>query len=293
MSALCDAVLSPENIRLAWRLLRNDRAPWAPNVDHQDLHKNLPYHLLRLVNELSAGTYRPEAYRQWAVAKGDGGRRVLSAQYLRDKLAQRLVLQVLEPLGERIFHHDSFGYRPGRGVPHALARVRERLSTGLVWLVDADIEKFFDRVPHRPLLRVVKRTFANRWLQHLVEAWLDVGPHPASLLQARRGLLQGAVISPFLCNLYLHNFDQAMAKANITFVRYADDFLLMTPSVENARRAHTAAQSALARIDLALNAKKTRVSLAGPEVIFLGERVVRPPCVTNSLDPQHLLGKSN
>jgi group II intron reverse transcriptase/maturase len=181
----------------------------------------------------------------------------------------------MEPIGERLFHHDSFGYRPGRGVSHALARVRERLNVGLTWLVDADIEKFFDRVPHRPLMQVVKRTFADPWLLALVEAWLDVGPHPASLLRARRGLLQGAVISPFLCNLYLHAFDDTLTRANIPFVRYADDFLLMTNDARSAQQARDAAKRALTKLDLTLHPTKTNVCHAGPDVVFLGERLPR------------------
>ncbi len=269
-TALCAA-----NVKQAWRVLRNDAAPWAPGTEEQDLQKNSPFHLLTIVEELREGRYRPLPIRQWAVKKGDGGRRVLSAQYRRDKFAQRLILQVLEPRAEAFFHHDSFGYRPGRGVPHALRKVRERVHTGLRWVVDADIEKFFDRVPHGPLLRMVKRTFGDRWLLNLVKAWLDVGPHTSGLLQGRRGLLQGAVISPFLCNLYLHAFDRAMARANITFVRYADDFLLMTPDVDSSRTAHALAEKALRRLGLQLNARKTRVCEVYEGVVFLGETVCR------------------
>jgi len=275
MSNVKHATLSPDNLRRAWQQLRNDKAIWAPSVNRDDLIKNLSFHHCQLLEDLRNGCYRPQAMRQFVITKGDGKKRVLSAQYLRDKLAQRLVLQAVEPVGEAMFHMDSFGYRPGRGVLHAVVRVKERVRTGLVWLVNADIEKFFDKIPHAPLRKRVKQIFRDRWLQYLIDQWLEIGYHSASLFGIRRGLAQGAVLSPFLCNLYLHDFDCALARANITFVRYADNFLLMTTNEVKAKNAHRFAEKRLIRMGLNYNEEKTRIRRASPSVIFLGKKLPR------------------
>ncbi|OOC10841.1 MULTISPECIES: reverse transcriptase domain-containing protein [Thioalkalivibrio] len=275
MNALLDSMVDPENVQKAWRRVRRDRAPWSPEVNREHLDQALPRHLLRLVQDLQTGRYRPGAMRQFAVAKGDGGRRVISAQYLRDKLAQRMAHQVLEPRVEPFLHPDSFGYRPGRGVPHALHRVRERIATGLDWVVDADIRSFFDQVPHRGVRRELKRFVRDRGLRRLIDRWLVAGSHSASLAGSRRGVPQGAVLSPLLCNIFLDRLDRSLADAGIPFVRYADDFLLLAATRTDAERARSHVDRCLRRMGLELHPDKTRVSRVSPRVRFLGEPVVR------------------
>ncbi|WP_231940915.1 reverse transcriptase domain-containing protein [Acidihalobacter aeolianus] len=219
-------MVAPENMNRAWRHLRYDKAPWSSRIDSDALRHNLPLHLLSLARELQTGHYHPIPVRQFMINKPDGGKRVLSVYYLRDKFAQRLAVQALEPLTESTFHANSYAYRPGRGVNDALACARERVNTGWSWTVDADIATFFDAVPHALLSRVLKRKVPDRQLRAIVHTWLALGPHTQGFLSRRRGLLQGAVISPLLCNLYLDPLDRAWAASNIPFVRYADDFLL-------------------------------------------------------------------
>lgn len=275
MGALLQAMLEPENVQQAWRRIRREHTPWCPGVERTELDYGLPQHLLRLMEDLRRGSYRPEALRQFAVNKGDGGRRIISAQYLRDKLAQRMAFQVMEQRIEPFLHPDSFGYRRGRGVPHALRRVRERVATGLVWAVDADIRSFFDRVPHHRIQRELNRFVDDRALRRLVGRWLQAGGHPASLLARRRGVPQGAVLSPLLCNVLLDHFDRALERAGIPFVRYADDFLLLTATREDAERARAHAEKCLARLGLELHPQKTAVVRVSSKLQFLGEAVVR------------------
>jgi retron-type reverse transcriptase len=141
--------------------------------------------------------------------------------------------------------------------------------------VDADIEKFFDRVPHRPLKRRIKQIVEDRQLCRLINGWLEVGPHPGCLLRSRRGLLQGAVLSPFLCNVYLHPLDEAWRRANIPFVRFADDFLLMTERRSEAEAALDFTRNQLTRLELNLHPRKTRICRADQAVRFLGEPILR------------------
>jgi RNA-directed DNA polymerase len=277
MGKLLDQALSPACFGQAWKRLRNDKAPWRNGLSRTELENDLVFHLLELIAELRSGGYRTGPLRQFAVAKADGGRRVLSAFFLRDKLAQRAVLGVLEPIGERLFHQDSFGYRPGRNVEQALGRVRERVRCGLAWLVDADIARFFDNIPHRPLRKALAGQIPDRALLRLIDAWLDAGVSHAGLFAGRRGISQGAVISPFLCNLYLHQLDEALASHDIPFVRFADDFLLFAPDRPHAERALAFARQFLQTLGLELHSSKTRIAEAGPHVSFLGEPLPPPP----------------
>ncbi|HRQ65975.1 MAG TPA: reverse transcriptase/maturase family protein [Xanthomonadaceae bacterium] len=286
---LLERALRPANIDAAWRHLNGDSAPWAPGMPRRQMEQNRLRHLLELVDEARAGRYRPCGMRHFTLRKADGSERVLSALYLRDKLLQRAVAQVLDAEGERRFHHDSYGYRRGRGVPQALERCAERIRCGLRWLVDADIRAFFDRIPHTPLLRLVRNELRDPGITQLAAAWLDAGTYGTGILGRRRGIPQGAVVSPFLCNLYLHQLDQAWTREGIPFVRYADDFLLFLPDQRTAERALAFTRSRLGRLDLDLHPEKTRVVQASRNVVFLGEPLRVPKrCVvgqTSSASP--------
>ncbi len=274
MNLLEDA-LAPSNVQAAWQHLRHDHAPWALDVPRENLEKDLPLHLTGLVDDLRTGRFRPQSLRQYSVRKGDGGTRIISAQFMRDKFAQRLIHQMLEPRIDPYLHPDSFGYRRGRGVHHAIARVRERINTGLNWLVDADIRSFFDRVPHSGIKKLLKNFVPDPRVRKLIDQWMILGAHRDSLLSARRGLPQGTIISPLLCNLYLHTLDEKLSQASIPFVRYADDFLLLTPSRASAEQSQQFAGKVLERLGLELHPDKTRVCRASANIKFLGEPVVR------------------
>ena len=277
MGELLERALSPEVMNLAWRCLRSDKAVWESGLSRAEMEPNLVLHLLRLIEEVREGRYRPAPLRQFTVPKGDGKERVLSALILRDKLLQRAVLTVLEPISESLFHHDSFGYRPRRNVEMALRRVEERVRCGLTWLVDADIRGFFDNIPHRPLRKVLKQRIPDREILDLIDAWLAMGPSRQSIFETRRGIPQGAILSPLLCNLYLHNLDQALADRNIPFVRYADDLLLFTTERKTAEKALVFIAERLQELGLELHQEKTRVIESGPQVVFLGQPLPRPP----------------
>lgn len=273
---LLEQAMTPQALDRAWRRLRTEHTPWSPRVDRDELQRHLLRHLLECREEVLDGDFRPLPLRQFPMRKPDGRMRVLSAQYLKDKLVQRALLGILEPRAERLFHDDSYAYRPNRNVAKALAKVRERVRIGQDWLVDADIEKFFDSIPHRPLLKVLDDFVDDRRTMRLIGRWIDQGAHVRSLLSTPRGISQGAILSPLFCNLYLHRFDTALARARIPFVRFADDFLLFAPGRDGAEKARDFAATGLERLGLRIHPEKTRVVRSGRRVSFLGESLPNP-----------------
>jgi len=274
---LLEQAMSPEVLDQAWRRLRREHTPWSVTVSRDSLEHHLLAHILSCREDILGGRYRPQPIRQFTMQKPNGKKRILSAQYLRDKLIQRALLIVLEPRAEKLFHADSYAYRPGRSVAMALAKTRERIRIGQAWLADADIHTFFDSIPHKPLLRSLKKFIGDARTMLLIEKWLAQGAHHSSLLRTRRGISQGAVLSPLFCNLYLTSFDQALARKSIPFVRFADDFLLFADSRVKAEKALEFASLELNKLGLQLHPEKTRVVRSGPKVIFLGEKLPHPP----------------
>ena len=273
---LLQAAMRPDTINESWRRLKGEHTPWSPTINRDELEWNLLKHILELREAVLAGKYRPSPLRQFPMKKPDGRQRILTAYYLSDKLIQRALLTVLEPRAEALFHDDSYAYRPARGVQQALAKSRERIRCGLDWLVDADIKSFFDSIPHGPLGKTLKNFIRDKPAMALIDTWLVQGAHHTSLLGSRRGISQGAILSPLMCNLFLHDFDLAMQKASIPFVRFADDFLLFAPNRERAEAARAHADKILTKLGLQLHPDKTRIVRSSPNVIFLGEKLPQP-----------------
>ena len=273
MSKLLEKAASPEILNAAWKRFSNDKAIWATGLSRKEMESNFVFHLVKLANELRTGTYVPDSVRFFPVNKGDGKQRIISANTLRDKVAQRAVLTVIEPIGEKVFHHDSFGYRQGRTIDMALSRVREYMLCGLSWVVDADIKSYFDNIPHKPLIKILKSIITDREIVALIKRWLDAGVVRRGFLSEARGIPQGAVLSPFLCNVYLTSWDNNMAAKNLPFVRFADDFLVFAKSRAEAIKAYTYVGKSLKRLGLMLNEQKTRVVQCGPNIQFLGRKL--------------------
>jgi len=275
MGNLLHKAASPEVLNRAWKKLRNDSAVWANSISRREMEKNLIQHILLLSQELADGTYMPSPIRMFPVLKGNGKKRIISALTLRDKLAQRAVLTILTPIGEKVFHHDSFGYRPKRSIDMVMARVREHIICDYHWIVDADIKSFFDNIPHKKLTTKLKKVISDKELLKLISKWLDVGTPRTGILSKRKGIPQGGVISPFLCNIYLTDFDNYLTSHNLPFVRFADDFMVFTPSRKAAESAMECVKKGLKKLELELNINKTRIVQSSPKIIFLGRKLPR------------------
>lgn len=249
----------------AWEKVKANKG--APGVDEcsiEDFEKDLKNNLFRIWNRMSSGSYFPPPVRAVEISKPHGGgTRVLGIPAVADRVAQTVVARHLEAKVEPIFHSDSFGYRRGRSALDAVAVCRER-NWKTDWVLDLDIEKFFDSVPWDLSMKAVEANTNARWVLLYVQRWLHapIQLPDGTIHQRDRGTPQGSAISPVLANLFLHYaFDSWMARnyPAIRFERYVDDAVV---HCENERQAHELAQAIGNRLDevgLRLHPTKTRI----------------------------------
>ena len=238
--SLIDKVWDKETLRRAFeRVKANDG---APGVDHQtieDFERHLDSNLERLSAELEDGTYKPGPVRRtWIPKPGKAEERPLGIPTITDRVVQMACHLVLEPIFEYDFAAQSYGFRPQRGAKEALSRVHELLKESKTWVVDADLKSYFDTIPHDPLVERVERKVSDGSILELIEAFLTQEIVDGDERhQPEQGTPQGGVISPLLANIYLDPLDHLMAEKGFEMVRYADDFVILCESREQAERA--------------------------------------------------------
>ncbi|MCS7038315.1 MAG: reverse transcriptase domain-containing protein [Anaerolineae bacterium] len=256
-----EAFFTPEAMWRAWRAVR--AAGGGAGVDGQTLAQfaeRVEEELAQLRRELITGTYRPREVRQVLVPKRKEGLRPLALWCLRDRIAQRVVYDIIAPSFEAIFLPSSFGFRPGLSTADAAAQVAAYRDQGLQWVVDADIESCFDSIPPGPLLELVRRRVHDRHLLRLIRGWLDARIlNTVSGLPAAAVVAQGGVLSPLLANVYLHEFDRALARRRLALVRYADDWVVCCRRRVVAEAVLALCGQELGRLSLRLNEHKTRI----------------------------------
>jgi RNA-directed DNA polymerase len=274
-----DKVYSERNLYAAFRrVARNDG---AAGVDHQSIasyEAGLMENLRASARALREGTYRPQAVRRVYIQKlGSREKRPLGIPTVRDRVVQAAVRNVLEPIFEREFAAQSYGFRPGRGCKDALRRVDQLLKAGYTHVVDADLKSYFDAIPHDRLMQLIRRRVSDSKVLALVEAFLAQGVlEGMATWTPEAGTPQGAVISPLLSNIYLSPLDHQMARQGFQMIRYADDFVVLCRSREEAQRALTEIQRFAAEAGLTLHPVKTRIVDAMEDGFdFLGYRFVR------------------
>ncbi len=248
----------------AWLRVKANKG--AAGVDEQSIaefERNLEGNLYRLWNRLSSGSYFPPPVRAVEIPKRDGSSRMLGVPTVADRIAQTVVRSYLEPEVEPVFHPGSYGYRPGRSALDAVGVCRERCWRS-DWVLDMDIQSFFDSVPWQLVLKAVARHTDQRWILLYVERWLKapLQLEDGTLVERERGTPQGSAISPLLANMFLHYaFDAWMARRYpaVRFERYCDDVIVHARSEREARRLRDAIAKRLAECGLELNESKTRI----------------------------------
>ena len=258
--SLIDKVYRPQVLVQAWGQVRGKGR--AIGSDHQSLEQfeaQLESNLRTLEEEVRAGEYRPRPIRRVYIDKpGSKAKRPLGVPAVRDKVVQTALRMVIEPIFEREFIDTSFGFRPGRGCKDALRRVEQLLKAGYTWVVDADLKGFFETIRHEQLMAEVRQRIADSRVLELIESFLKQQIlEDLQLWTPEMGAPQGAVISPLLSNIYLHEVDKAMKMAGYEMVRYADDFVILCKSQPEAEAALERVSELVQERGLSLNADKT------------------------------------
>jgi len=263
-------------MRRAWRRVRANRGgAGVDGVDIAAFERDLEGQLGSLRQELAGGTYRPRAVRRVFVPKPKEGLRPLAIWALRDRVAQRAVYDYLEPFFEPEFLGCSHGFRPGRSVGTAVHSVLSARDAGLRWVLDTDIKDCFDSIDPGRLMREVRRRVKDRTILRLLDQWLSADILDAGGRHTAAGAAQGGVLSPLLCNIYLHPFDVAMTRREVHLVRYADDLVCLCWRKREAQRACRMAQRALGALKLELHPQKTRIVHFDEGFKFLGVFFIR------------------
>ncbi len=275
--SLIDKVYHPHTLERAWQKVRRNRG--ASGVDGQSIERfsaRQEIYLDELSAALKSGLYRPEAVRRVEIPKSDGKTRPLGIPTVKDRIVQGAVKRVIEPIFEQEFLSMSYGFRPGRGCKDALREVQGLLEAGYTHVVDADLQGYFDSIPHDRLMARLEERISDGRVLALIQSWLEQDIIKGMERWAPTGgTPQGAIISPLLANLYLHPLDVQMTRHGYRMVRYADDFVVLCQSEEAARTALSEVRQWVEANGLTLHPEKTHVGdcrCEGQGFEFLGYR---------------------
>jgi RNA-directed DNA polymerase len=280
--SLYDKVFALQNLWDAWIKVRaNGGAAGIDRMSIQRFDDDPVRRLEQLCADLRNKTYRPQPVRRVFIPKAGGGQRPLGIPTVRDRIVQQALLQVLEPIFEVKFSNRSHGFRPERGCQSALDVVDRAVKAKYEWVVDADIEAFFDTVDHAKLVAALNEEIADGSVLDLISRMLKAGvvhPSVGDVEPTELGTPQGGPLSPLLANVYLHHFDEQMAAAGYGLVRYAADFVIFAKSERAARIALGLASEVLeGSLGLTLHPEKTRVVSVAEGFEFLGFHYIRDP----------------
>lgn len=260
--SLIDKVYALESLRKAFKKVKVNGG--AAGVDHETtemFERHLEENLEKLAKSLKEGSYHPQAVRRrWISKPGGKGKRPLGIPTVRDRVVQGALKQVLEPIFEKGFAETSYGFRPERGCKDALRQVNTLLQEGYNWVVDVDIENYYDTIPRKPMLECVSEKISDGKVLELAEQFMTQEVmDTAARWTPEEGTPQGAVISPLLSNIYLDPLDHQMAASGHQMIRYADDMVILCRSEAEAREALQKVQAWTAKAGLKLHPEKTRI----------------------------------
>lgn len=272
---LMSAVLERGNMMRAYeRVLRNKGAPGIDGMLVGELKAHLKSNWPGIREQLREGRYDPLAVRKVEIPKPGGGKRMLGIPTVQDRLIQQALHQVLSPVFEETFSNHSYGFRPGRSAAQAVQQARSYIEEGRHWVVDADLEKFFDRVNHDILMSRVAREVKDKRILKLIRSYLQAGMMEGGVVTARtEGTPQGGPLSPLLSNILLTDLDRELERRGHRFCRYADDCNIYVRSRRAGERVLASMTRFLeTRLKLRVNQEKSAVDRPWKRV-FLGYTV--------------------
>jgi RNA-directed DNA polymerase len=260
--SLVDKVYALPNLRAGYMKVKANGG--TAGVDHQSIEtfeRHLEENLEKLSQSLKEGSYRPQAIKRvWIPKPGSKEKRPLGIPTVRDRVVQTALRNVLEPIFEKGFAQQSYGFRPNRGCKDALRRVTDLLTRGNTWVVDADLKSYFDTIPHAPLMAHVEEKISDGAVIALLERYLKQDVMEAmERWTPDEGTPQGAIVSPMLSNIYLDPLDHEMERQGIEMVRYADDFVILCQSQAEAETTLEKVRQWTIQAGLQLHPTKTRI----------------------------------
>src|SRR6516164_2419364 len=289
--SLMEEVCERENLEEAWQQVRSNKG--SPGVDGRTIDETRDYlreHWPTIREQLLNGTYRPQPVRRVEIAKPDGGVRKLGIPTVLDRFIQQAVMQVLQGRWDPTFSEHSHGFRPQRSAHQAVAKAQQYIAGGKRWVVDLDLEKFFDRVNHDRLMAAVARRVNDKRMLKLMRAFLESGVMEHGLVSpVEEGTPQGGPLSPLLSNLVLDELYRELERRQLRFVRYADDCNIYVASERAGKRVMQSVTSFIRR-RLKLKVNKAKSAVARPqERKFLGFSFTGGAEVKRRIAPKALL----
>jgi RNA-directed DNA polymerase len=257
-----EEVVERENLRQAMqRVVSNAGSAGVDGMTVEQLPDYLKHQWLKIKEQLLAGNYKPQAVKKVEIPKPDGGKRILGVPTVLDRFIQQALMQVLQKSWDKTFSESSYGFRPKRSAHQAVVRAQEYIQAGYSWIVDLDLEKFFDRVNHDRLMERIEQRGKDKRILKLIRAFLTSGIMLNGLTSPRsEGTPQGGPLSPLLSNLVLDELDKELESRGHRFVRYADDCNIYVKSQRAAQRLKQSISEYITkRLKLKVNEEKSAV----------------------------------
>jgi Retron-type reverse transcriptase len=288
---LMEEVCNRENLKRALRRVKaNKGSPGIDGMKVGELPSYLKQHWPAMREQLLSGTYQPQPVRRVEIAKPDGGVRKLGIPTVLDRFLQQAVMQVLQSRWDRTFSEHSHGFRPQRSAHQAVAKAQQYIARGHCWVVDLDLEKFFDRVNHDRLMAAIAWRVSDKRMLKLIRAFLESGVMENGLVSpVEEGTPQGGPLSPLLSNLVLDELDRELERRQHRFVRYADDCNIYVASERAGKRVMQSVTRFIRR-RLKLKVNEAKSAVARPQQRkFLGFSFTRGAIVKRRIAPKALL----
>ena len=286
-----EEILDPENLRKALKRVKaNKGSAGIDRMTVEQLPAYLKQHWPEIREQVQSGTYKPQPVLRVEIPKTDGGIRKLGIPVVVDRFLQQAVMQVLQRKWDRTFSENSYGFRPNRSARQAVAKAQEYLADGHTWIVDIDLEKFFDRVNHDKLMGLVAKRVTDKRVLRLIRAFLNAGVMEKGLVSAiDEGTPQGGPLSPLLSNIVLDELDRELERRGHRFVRYADDCNIYVRSQRAGERVMESVTGFITK-KLKLKVNSAKSAVARPwERKFLGFSFTRKEPHRRSIAPKSVV----
>jgi RNA-directed DNA polymerase len=259
--SLIDKVYDPRTLKAAWKKVASNKGTaGVDKISIKRFRSNAQIYLEELERDLRNGVFRPSPVKRVHIPKDRKNTRPLGIPTVKDRIVQTALKMVLEPIFEKEFLKTSYGFRPGRGCKDALREVDRLLKEGYTWVVDADVKSYFDTIPHNRLMDHIREKVSDRKTLNLIELFLK-----QEIMEGMKcwnpisGTPQGAVLSPLLSNVYLHQLDLSLCQNGYKMIRYADDWVVLCRNIEEAKAALSLMQSWIGQNGLQLSPEKTHI----------------------------------